>query len=156
MRIYTDGACSNNGYEGSRAGYGFVVVDDNDEMLFTLSEAVPDDFEQTNNIAELLAIVETLWWLEDNCSPSQEIKVFSDSAYCINGINSWMDSWVKNGWKRAGNKSIKNLALWQAIYKFIEESGFKVEFIKVKGHADDHWNNMADRLAVEGRMKHDR
>lgn len=156
MRIYTDGACSNNGYDDSKAGYGFVVVDDNDEMLFTTSEAVPDDFEQTNNIAELLAIVETLWWLEDNCLPTEEIKIFSDSAYCINGINSWMGSWVKNGWKRAGNKSIKNLALWQAIYKFIEESGFKVEFIKVKGHADDHWNNMADRLAVEGRMKHDR
>lgn len=154
MRIYTDGACSNNGYDDSKAGYGFVVVDDNDELLFSLSEAVPEDFEQTNNVAELLAILEALWWLEDNCLSSKEIKIFSDSAYCINGINSWMDSWYNNGWRRAGNKSIKNLVMWQAIHKFIEESGYKLEFIKVKGHADDRWNNMADQLAVEGRLKH--
>lgn len=156
IRIYTDGACSNNGYRTSKAGYGLVAINENENILMQMSCPVPKNLEQTNNVAELLSILTALEWIEKNNDGSLPVQIMSDSAYCINGINDWRHNWALNNWKRAGNKLVKNVEIWQRIDELINESKCKLEFVKVTGHSDDYWNNVADKLAVEGRNKDDK
>ncbi len=40
---------------------------------------------------------------------------------------------------------VKNKELWQELYSLTQKH--KVEFIKVKGHADNEYNNRCDELA---------
>ena len=52
---------------------------------------------------------------------------------------------MKNGWKKADGKPVANVDLWQALYEKAGEHC--VEFVKVKGHADNEYNNRCDALA---------
>ena len=61
--IYTDGACSKNGYPDAKAGIG-VFFCDNDER--NISEAVDKSYKQTNNVAELLAFIKAIKIVKDD------------------------------------------------------------------------------------------
>ena len=75
------------------------------------------------------------------------VKVYSDSAYVVNAFqNGWLKDWIKNGWKTADKKPVKNTDLWQQLVSLLEEH--LVEFVKVKGHADNPYNNRCDKIAV--------
>ncbi|MDE6967879.1 MAG: ribonuclease HI, partial [Clostridia bacterium] len=66
-------------------------------------------------------------------------------AYVVNAfLQGWIDKWKANGWK-IQNKKVKNLELWQQLDKLVNYH--KVEFIKVKGHSDNAFNNECDSLA---------
>ena len=52
-----------------------------------------------------------------------------------------------NGWKTSDKKDVKNRELWEEIYKFTKIH--KIEWIKVKGHSDNEFNNRCDKMAVE-------
>ena len=96
----------------------------------------------TNNIMELTAVVEALRIVKHPC----KIKLYSDSAYVINGFSQgWIYNWVKKNWKTADNKPVKNKELWEELYNFTKIH--EIEFIKVKGHADNEYNNRCDELA---------
>ncbi len=98
--------------------------------------------DTTNNIMELTAVVEALKLIKFPCS----IKVYSDSAYVINGFTQgWIYNWMKKGWKTADGSPVKNKELWQTLYQFTQIH--KIEFIKVKGHSDNEYNNRCDELA---------
>ena len=98
--------------------------------------------DTTNNIMELTAVVEALTLIKFPCS----IKVYSDSAYVINGFTQgWIYNWMKKGWKTADGSPVKNKELWQTLYQFSQIH--KIEFIKVKGHSDNEYNNRCDELA---------
>ena len=66
-------------------------------------------------------------------------------------IISWIYNWMKNGWKTAGKEPVKNKELWQELYALTQKH--KVEFIKVKGHADNEFNNRCDEMAREAISK---
>ena len=51
----------------------------------------------------------------------------------------------KNGWKTASKEPVKNKELWEELYHFT--TIHKIEFIKVKGHSDNIYNNRCDELA---------
>ena len=73
-------------------------------------------------------------------------KIDSDSAYTVNAFNQkWIYGWIKKGWKTAGGDPVKNKELWQELYSLTQKHN--VEFIKVKGHADNEYNNRCDELA---------
>lgn len=134
--LYTDGACSGNPGVG---GYGCVLIYNGIEK--ELSSAF---LETTNNRMELLAIVEGLKALKESC----EVTVYSDSALCINALTQgWLENWQKNGWKTSDKKDVKNKDLWIQLLK--EKEKHKVNFVKVKGHSDNVYNNRCDKLAVE-------
>ena len=91
---------------------------------------------------ELTAIIEALKALKFPC----EVDLFSDSSYSINGFEKgWIFSWMKNGWKTADKKDVKNKELWQELYNLTKIH--KVVFHKVKGHSDNELNNRCDELA---------
>ena len=98
--------------------------------------------DTTNNVMELTAVIEALKLVKFPC----KIKVYSDSAYVVNGIlQGWIYNWIKKNWKTADGKPVKNKELWEALYNFTKVHNS--EFIKVKGHADNEFNNRCDELA---------
>ena len=137
VEIYTDGACSGNPGPG---GWGAILMYKGNEKK--MSGYVSDT---TNNSMELTAALEALQALKEPCF----VKLYSDSAYLIHGFNKgWVDSWKRNGWKRGKEKEeVKNLNLWKALDKMREEHS--IEWIKVKGHSDNEYNNRCDKLATD-------
>ena len=134
VTIYTDGACSGNPGPG---GWGAILMyKDNKKEISGGSK------ETTNNIMELTAVIEGLKLLKFPC----KVKLYSDSAYVVNAfVQKWIYGWLKNGWKNASKEPVKNKELWQELYNLTKIH--EVEFIKVKGHADNEYNNRCDELA---------
>ncbi len=134
--LYTDGACSGNPGLG---GYCAILIYNGVEKVISGSEK-----ETTNNRMELLAVIKGLSALKFPC----EVNVYSDSQYVTDAFNqAWISSWESNGWKNSANKPVKNFDLWVELLKLT--SIHKVDFIKVKGHADNEYNNRCDKIAVE-------
>lgn len=134
--IYTDGACSGNPGPG---GWGAILM-----YKGAKKEISGGMKETTNNIMEITAVVEALKCLK----VESEVQVYSDSAYTVNAFNQgWIYNWMKNGWKTSGKEPVKNKELWQELYALTKKH--KVEFIKVKGHADNEFNNRCDEMARE-------
>ena len=73
--------------------------------------------------------------------------VYSDSAYCVNTFNDWMFRWAANNWVKSDGKIPENLDLIQAYYDQYM-SGHRIDLRKVKGHAGEEWNELADMLAT--------
>ena len=132
--IYTDGACSGNPGPG---GWGAILIFN--DIKKEISGGAKDT---TNNIMEITAVIEALKHLKRPC----EVDIYSDSAYVVNAFNNgWIYNWMKNNWKTAGKEPVKNKELWQELYDLTKTH--KVEFIKVKGHSDNEFNNRCDELA---------
>lgn len=134
--MYTDGACSGNPGVG---GWGAVLIFKNKEKR--ISGAQPST---TNNRMEMTAVIEGLKCLKEPCA----VTVYSDSAYTVNAfVQGWVDSWQQNGFKKADNKPVLNSDLWAELVKLTKTH--KVSFKKVKGHADNKYNNICDKLATD-------
>lgn len=138
MICYTDGSCQGNPGPG---GFGVVVLDDNENFITYHSEQY--DYT-TNNKMELSAI---LWAFLKYGSKDKILTVYSDSAYCVNTFTNWMFSWEKRGWLKSDNQTPENLDLIIPFFKHLQ-NGNQIEIYKVKGHANDKWNEMADKLAT--------
>ncbi len=132
--IYTDGACSGNPGPG---GWGSILMYKDNQKEISGGKQ-----NTTNNVMELTAVIEGLKLLKFPC----KVKLYSDSAYVVNAFNQkWIVGWLKNGWKNSSKEPVKNKELWQELYDLTKVH--KVEFIKVKGHADNEYNNRCDELA---------
>ena len=149
VRIYTDGACSENPGPG---GWASIWVSDNG--IKVISGRNP---KTTNNQMELTAVVVSLRRVRNflttlsNPWMSKEYEIYSDSAYVVNSINNnWIERWRLNGWKTSKGDAIKNVELWMECLKLlskIRQMGIKITFIKVKGHSGDTLNEYADEIA---------
>lgn len=134
VEIYTDGACSGN--PGVGGWCAILIYNGISKIISGYSKST------TNNRMELFAIIQGLAALKTSC----RVKLYSDSAYAINALNGgWLDSWRANGWRTADKKDVKNVDLWKDL--MLKIKGHEVEFIKVKGHADNEYNNMCDKYA---------
>ncbi len=132
--LYTDGACSGNPGAG---GYGAILIFKGIEREISGAE-----LSTTNNRMEIYAVIAGLQKLKERC----DVTVYSDSAYTVNAFNEgWLYGWMKNGWKKADGKPVQNTELWQQLYSLTRQHD--VKFVKVKGHADNVYNNRCDELA---------
>lgn len=133
ITIFTDGACSGNPGIG---GWAYVIVNNKSEDGNSGAED-----NTTNNRMELLAIINALKSLDGH----QVVNLYSDSAYALNAfLEGWIYNWVMNGWRSASGE-VKNVDLWQELLELTKIHD--VKFIKVKGHSDNVYNNLCDRLA---------
>ena len=133
--IYTDGACSGNPGPG---GWGAILM--YKDVKKEISGAEKDT---TNNRMELFAAISALRLLKEPC----EVELSSDSAYLCNAINEeWLPYWKTHNWRTLSKKDVKNVDLWEELVKLIDTH--KITFIKVKGHADNEYNNRCDQLAT--------
>ena len=153
MVIYTDGSCNGNGKAVNSGGFGVVVLDNDENLVYTYSKRCENT---TNNREELKAILYAMLnhGVNTNKYEFSQIEppiVYSDSAYCVNTFNQWMFSWARNGWLKSDNKTPENMDLIQAYYDWYQK-GYRIDLRKVKGHAGQKWNEMADGLAT-GKIK---
>jgi len=138
VTIYTDGACSGNPGPG---GYGAVLIYNGNEKEISGGEK-----STTNNKMEMMGVIKALEMLKEKC----DVEVYSDSAYVVNSINNkWVYSWRKNNWIKSDKSKAKNIDLWERLLELIDYHN--VKFVKVKGHADNEYNNRCDKLAVKAR-----
>lgn len=150
-KLYTDGATSNNGYEGAYGGYGWAIIA-NDKLIEQGGNHVKP---ATNNICELKALIDGCNSILKYLEPFDMVLVYSDSAYCINCFKQkWYEAWEKNGWINSKKEPVKNKELWEELIPFFESINFKFE--KVKGHSvkndeNSKWNNYVDALAVKNK-----
>lgn len=135
VTLYTDGACSGNPGPG---GWGAILI-----YKDYKKEMSGGDVETTNNKMELTAAIEGLSALKEPC----RVKLYSDSKYLIDGITKdWARSWRQKGWKKSDGKPALNVDLWEKILELDEYH--EIEYIWVKGHAGNPYNERCDRLAV--------
>ena len=136
VTIYTDGACSGNPGPG---GWAAVLIYNDRSKNF-----VGHNNNTTNNRMELTAVIAGLKALKEPC----EVTVYSDSAYVVNAFKEgWFENWKKNGWCKSNGRAVENQSLWGTLGELLEVH--KVEFIKVKGHNGNKYNELCDKLAVE-------
>ena len=142
--VYTDGSCSNNGKKGAKAGIG-VWFGKNDKR--NVSKRIIG--KQTNNAAELSAILEVYSILKDDIEKGKLINIYTDSRYCIDCLTHYGYKQEMTNW----NKNIPNKELVKKIY-YIYKDLQNVIIKHVKAHtnkSDKHsiGNRFADDLAVK-------
>ena len=134
VTIYTDGACSGNPGPG---GWGSILM-----MGDNKKEISGGKKDTTNNVMELTAVIEALKLLKRPC----KVDLYSDSAYVVNAfLQNWIWGWIKNGWQNSNKEEVKNKELWQELLSLTKVHD--VTFHKVKGHANNEYNNRCDELA---------
>ena len=136
VTIYTDGACKGNPGVG---GWGVVLQAGAHEKELFGGEA-----HTTNNRMELLAVIRALQALAQPAT----VDLFTDSQYVKNGIETWIHTWRRNGWKTADRKPVKNADLWRDLE--VATARHAVRWHWVRGHAANAGNERADALANRG------
>lgn len=133
LQIYTDGAYTSIKDQG---GVGIVMLQDNCKIL-----EYSNMYKRTsNNQMELGAIIIALRLVKESYD---SITIYTDSQYVIGCATL--------GWKRR-----KNSRLWEEYdnqYERVSELCSNIEFIHVKGHSDDYWNNYVDNLARNASLR---
>ena len=145
MIIYTDGSAHPNPGPG---GFGVVVLDNNENLWYTYSKQFAG--KVTNNEMELKAILYAFLnhgVKEENDWNNNIPIVYSDSNYCVQTFNDWMFKWARNNWIKSDKKIPENLDLIQAYYEWYQK-GYRIDLRKVKGHAGQSGNELADKLAT--------
>ena len=132
--IYTDGACSGNPGPG---GYGSVLIYKNVNKELSGYEELT-----TNNRMEIKAVIEALKALKEPCN----IKLYTDSKYVSDAFNKkWIQNWFRNNWKKSNKQPVENKELWEELIGLTEVHN--IEWIWVKGHNDNKYNERCDELA---------
>ena len=148
MVIYTDGSCIGNGKAINSGGYGVIVLDNDEKLLYNYSKRSENT---TNNREEIKAILYSFLNYGININNKDFNNnipiVYSDSSYCVNTFNNWMFNWARNDWIKSDKKVPENLDLIQAFYDWYQK-GYRIDLRKVKGHSNNKWNELADKLAT--------
>ena len=132
--IYTDGACSGNPGPG---GWGAILMYGEHKLELSGGEV-----HTTNNRMELTGPIMALRRLNTPC----EVSLYSDSSYLINAFTQgWLVNWQRRNWVKSDKKPVENQDLWQELLKLT--AVHNVKWIKVRGHADNEYNNRCDELA---------
>ena len=124
--IYTDGAYSRLHDEGA---FAFVIVDEQEREVMRMGHKVE---KETNNRAELKAIIAAVYKLPDDAT---DVRVISDSMYALNTL--------QGKWARNANEDL--FKIWDRTLND-KPSTLKLEFLWVKGHSGDYYNELCDQL----------
>lgn len=131
VNIYTDGSALGNPGPG---GYGIVLMAGNH-----YKEVKEGYRHTTNNRMELLSVIVALEMLK---KPGYKVRIFSDSKYVVDSVEKkWVFGWVKKNFKGK-----KNADLWKRFLAIYPKH--HIEFVWVKGHAGNKYNEICDQLAV--------
>ncbi len=130
--IYTDGSSRGNPGPG---GYGAVL------MYAGKSKELSGGYRRTtNNRMELLAVIAALEALNRE---GLKITIYSDSQYVVKAVKEgWLKKWIATNF--SGGK--KNKDLWMRYHQLSQKH--HINFVWVKGHAENVYNNRCDVLAT--------
>lgn len=139
IKIYCDGSCIGN--PGPWGYAAILLFGDNSKTLEWNKN------NTTNNQMELQSVISALSSLKTD---KYIIQIFMDSKYVCDWITKYIDNWLVNWWKTANKTPIKNQEMWMELYDLTKWK--KIEWNWVKWHADDHMNNLVDKIARKQAM----
>ena len=140
--VYTDGSCSNNGKENALAGIG-IYFGEND--IRNVSQKVIG--KQSNNTAELGAILHLYDIIENDILSGKKIGIISDSEYAIRCATTYGKKCNEEGWK----KDIPNKDIVKKIFELYNNKP-NIKFLHIMAHTENMdihsiGNDGADKLA---------
>lgn len=138
ITIYTDGASGNK--TGLDGGAAAIIIAPNGKKF----KVVRGYTNTSNNRMELRAVINALDALVATHLP---VTLYSDSEYVV---KAFTEGWVYQ-WERNAFNGRKNVDLWKALLVLVRRQK-SIKFIWVKGHANNHYNNLCDRLAVQAKQ----
>jgi ribonuclease HI len=133
IKIYTDGSCLNNPGDG---GWAAIIISNE-----KISKISGHEKNTTNNKMELIAPINALKKINKN----QNVEIYTDSKYVKLGITEWIHKWIKNNWQTSKKENVKNKELWVELYDLTKS--FKINWIWIKAHAGNPFNEEVDSLA---------
>jgi ribonuclease HI len=133
VEVFADGACSGNPGVG---GYGIILRSGERERELSGCESLT-----TNNRMELTAVIKALEALKRPC----RVKVVTDSNYVVQGMNSWIFTWLQNSWKNSQKQQVANRDLWEKLWDLSQFHEMSWNWIK--GHNAHAENERCDTLA---------
>lgn len=105
VTLIIDGYCKEPNSLGSYAAY-FV------QGVHT-SELAGWHENTTQQRMELTAAVEAIRNIKSKTG--YELEIFTDSIYVTDGIQKWVDKWIRNGWRTKEKKTVSNKDLWEEL-----------------------------------------
>lgn len=138
VSIWSDGACYPNPGPG---GWGAVLV-----YGEARKEIWGGQVDTTNNQMELLAAIKALEALKEPC----RVTLYTDSQYVQKGMELWVRGWISMGWRTANGSPVKNVEFWRQLVAL--DKTHQVKWSWVRGHDGNPNNEIADQLAVKGRL----
>jgi ribonuclease HI len=130
--MYTDGSSRGNPGPG---GYGTILM-----SAGKTKELSGGYRKTTNNRMELMAVIAGL---EAMKKTGLKITIYSDSQYIVKAVKEgWLNKWLATNFA----KGKKNKDLWVRFYNLYKQH--QIQFVWVKGHADNPYNNRCDILAT--------
>lgn len=130
--LWVDGACSNNGKTNAKAGWGCVLVlGEHRKEMSGLVEG-----KQTNNRAELAAVINGLAALKKHCI----VLVHTDSQ-----VVTRAPAMIAHGFKTTENKPAANSDMLEQLAELLKKHD--VTIVKVEGHSGVELNEKCDTLA---------
>lgn len=151
VRVFTDGACKNNGKQHARASYAAWFPDHPD---WSFAHLVPEDEAQTNQRGEMRAIHGAVQTAIEKCGdPSQfSLHVYTDSMYCKNCLTTWLPGWMRNAWKTAEGNPVKHRELIEETTNNLTRfQSYIISYVRAHTKKDDEFsrhNHIVDRMAV--------
>lgn len=133
IQVFTDGSCYPN--PGIFGSWAYIIKYKDDNPSYKCSGRIVGT--STNNVAELTAAIQGLRFIKELCA----LELVTDSEYVGKGITSWMDGWMRYGFKN------KNGDLWRQLYFLCNFHDVYVTCIR--GHQGQPENEECDRLASE-------
>lgn len=132
VTIYTDGSSRGN---PGRGGYGAILMYGDKQKELSQGYRLT-----TNNRMELMGVIAALEALK---RPGLNITIYTDSQYIVKAVKEgWLNNWLATNFA----KGKKNKDLWVKFYNLYKQH--HINFVWVKGHAENRYNNRCDILAT--------
>jgi len=142
IHVYTDGSCINNGKKNAKAGIGIFFKENDPRNISRIVEG-----KQTNNVAELTAIIVALDILKNEIEEGKRVVVYTDSEYAIKCFTTYGRRLQSVGF--ITKETVPNLDLIKIGLSKVKNN---VSFQHIRSHTgkkDEHslGNEQADLLA---------
>lgn len=135
IKIYCDGACRGNQKSENIGAWAYRL-----EQFERVKESAVAIHNTTNNKMELTAVIQALRALNSEIAKQYPIRVYTDSNYVVSGVTDW-----HRGWEARGYSGVKNADYWIELMHLVRQFT-DIDFIWVKGHADNKGNQRVDLL----------
>ncbi|ADX05986.1 putative ribonuclease H [Organic Lake phycodnavirus 1] len=145
LYVYCDGSCIHNGQTYSKTGIG-IYFGEND--IRNVSKQING---HTNNVAELVAMIEVFGLIQKELQENKKIVIVSDSKYALHCVKDYGKKQEKEQWVN----DIPNKELVKQLYETYKNTN--VQFTHIYAHTnkkDVHslGNAKADQLAYKSKL----
>jgi ribonuclease HI len=151
VRVFTDGACSNNGKFGAKASWACWFPE---HTKLSKSGRVLSENLQTNQRGELNAISKAVEIALVSFDPANtNLLIFTDSMYSKNCLTQWLPNWIRKEWKNTQGVAVAHRDLIEKTATSLSKfNSFTISHVKAHSGGNDDLsknNEIVDKMATE-------